>query len=376
MPPVHLMLKPASAGCNMRCKYCFYADEAACREESQRGIMSKETAKTAIQKTLAYAKDACTFAFQGGEPTLAGLDFFREFVEIVRKENKRRIPVSYAFQTNGLAVNEEWADFFAANHVLVGISIDGTEDVHDLLRPKADGTGTHAIVFEHLKMLRQAGVECNTLTVVTKQLARNIAQTYRFFTENGVDFQQYIPCMDPLGETRGTHAYSLSSKEYAKFLHRLFCLWQKDLERGKYVSVRHFDNWLSILMGYPPESCNMRGQCSIQYVMEADGSVYPCDFYCLDQWLLGNIHQDDFLAFDRRRKELGFVERSQLVPEECKKCDWYALCRNGCPRDRVELAGQTIPKNYFCEAHREFFGLHIRDMENAACLIAKQNPGR
>lgn len=373
MPPVHLMLKPASAGCNMRCKYCFYTDEAASRAQGRRGVMTEETAVAAIRKTLAHAQGACTFAFQGGEPTLAGLEFYQSFFETVRRENTKGIQVTYAFQTNGLALDEAWADLFAANRVLVGISLDGTEEVHDQLRPKADGTGTHAAVLRHWKMLRQAGVECNALAVVTKQLARNIAQTYQFFAENGIDYQQYIPCMDPLGEARGAHAYSLTPKEYSKFLHRLFCLWQKDLEQGKYVSVRHFDNWLSILLGHPPESCNMRGRCSVQYVMEADGSVYPCDFYCLDRWLLGNILQDDYPVFDRRRMELGFVEQSLPVPAECKQCEWYALCRNGCPRDRVLQHGQSVPWNYFCQAHREFFGLHIRDLEKAARLLAEHS---
>ena len=376
MPPIHLMLKPASAGCNMRCKYCFYADEAASRAESHRGIMSRETAQAAICKVLAYAQGSCTFAFQGGEPTLAGLDFYRFFAETVRRENTRGIRVSYAFQTNGLALDEEWADFFAENRVLVGVSVDGTERVHDQLRPKADGTGSHATVLENLRMLRQAGVECNTLTVVTKQLARDISPTYRFFVENGVDYQQYIPCMDPLGEARGMRAYSLSPKEYAKFLHRLFCLWKKDLEQGRYVSIRHFDNWIAILLGYPPESCSMRGQCSVQYVLEADGSMYPCDFYCLDQWRLGNILCDDFLTFDRSREELGFIQRSLSIPAECKRCGWYGLCRNGCFRDRVCLHGQQIPQNYFCEAHREFFGLHIRDLEEAAHILSEQGTAR
>lgn len=370
MPPINIMLKPASAACNMRCKYCFYTDEAACRKEAERGIMSKEIASIIIRKALRYAQGTCTFAFQGGEPTLAGLDFYRTFVKTVQKENTNKVAVRYAFQTNGILLDQEWADFFASNHVLVGVSIDGTAEVHDQLRLQANGTESHAIVLERLKMLRQAGVECNTLTVVTKQLAQNITQTYRFFAEHEIRYQQYIPCMDLIGETRGRHEYSLSPKEYAKFLHRLFSLWKNDWEQGTYVSIRHFNNWLSILLGYSPESCNMRGKCSIQYVIEADGSVYPCDFYCLDQWLLGNILKDDFSTFDKRRQQLMFTEKSEPVPLECKKCNWYVLCRNGCPRDRVHLQGETIAKNYFCEAHKEFFGRHFRELEKIVCSFS------
>lgn len=371
MPPIHVMIKPASAGCNMRCRYCFYADEAACRQEGMRGMMSRETAQAAIRRALAHAEGSCTFMFQGGEPTLAGLDFFRFFADTVRQENRRGVQISYAFQTNGLALDAQWAEFFARNQVLVGISMDGTAQVHDALRPAADGSGTHSTVMENLQMLRRAGVECNVLAVVTRQLARSINQTYDFFSEQGVLYQQYIPCMDPLEETRGGREYSLSPKEYAKFLHRLFCRWKADLDGGNYVSVRHFDNWIGILMGRPPESCNMRGACAIQYVVEADGSVYPCDFYCLDEWKLGNVMQDDLAACDEKRRQLRFVERSLPAPQQCRECPWYALCRNGCPRNRVQKPGDPVAINYFCEAHREFFGLHIREMQQIAQRFAR-----
>lgn len=181
MPPIHVLIKPASAGCNMRCRYCFYADEAACRQEGMWGIMSRETARAAIRRALAHAEGSCTFMFQGGEPPLAGLDFFRFFADTVRQENRRGVQISYAFQTNGLALDAQWAEFLAQNQVLVGISMDGTAQVHDALRPAADGSGTHSTVMENLQMLRRAGVECNVLAVMTRQLARSINQTYDFF---------------------------------------------------------------------------------------------------------------------------------------------------------------------------------------------------
>ncbi len=373
MPPVHVMIKPASAGCNMRCSYCFYADEAASRQVGARGIMSPDTAAQIVKKALAHARGSCSFIFQGGEPTLAGLDFFRHFVELVNGQRPPDVAVSYAFQTNGLLIDEEWARFFADNRFLVGVSMDGPAEVHDRLRPLAGGGAFHALVLDRLRLLRRAGVECNVLTVVTRQLARDIARTYDFFKEEGILYQQYIPCMDPLDAARGGQAYSLTPREYAKFLHRLFVLWKKDLDRGLYVSVRHFDNWLSILLGRPPESCNMLGVCSVQYVVEADGSVYPCDFYCLDQWALGSVLREDFDAFDARRRQLGFVERSLPVPPECGRCPWRALCRNGCPRDRVRQPGQTWAKNYYCDAYREFFSLHFRDLQQAAGRLAGQN---
>lgn len=367
MPPVHLMLKPASAGCNLRCRYCFYADEAASRAVGVRGVMTRETAALAARRALEHAEGSCTFAFQGGEPTLAGLEFFERFVEDAKAANTRGVRVAYAFQTNGVALDDRWAAFFAKNNFLVGVSLDGTAAVHDALRPAPGGNPSHAVVLENLRRLRRFGVACNVLTVVTKQLARNVRETYELFGREDLRYQQYIPCMDPLGEAHGAHDYSLTPREYGKFLHRLFCLWKADLDRGRYVSIRHFDNWMGILLGNPPESCNMRGVCSVQYVAEADGSVYPCDFYCLDEWKLGDVRTDSFADLDARREALGFLARSVPVPDECRRCPWYALCRNGCPRDREGAENRNI----YCAAHREFFSLHARELADAARRLAR-----
>lgn len=372
MPDISLMMKPASAGCNLRCRYCFYADEAASRAEGARGVMTRETAALCARKALEHADGGMvTFAFQGGEPSLAGLEFFEHFVEDVRAANTRGSRVALAFQTNGVRIDDAWAAFFARHDFLVGVSIDGCAQVHDLLRPAPGGAPSHAVVAENLRRLRRFGVACNTLTVVTKQLARSVEDTYAFFASEGAAYQQYIPCMDPLGAKRGRLDYSLTPRAYAKFLHRLFLLWRADLGRGRYISIRHFDNWMGILVGRPPESCNMRGRCSVQYVAESDGSIYPCDFYCLDEWRLGDVHSGSFADFDERRRALGFIERSLPVPDECRRCPWYPLCRNGCPRDRVERPGKPA-LNYYCDAHREFFSLHAQGLADAARLILEK----
>lgn len=363
MPAVSMMIKPASAGCDLRCRYCFYADEAAHRAQGVRGRMTRRTAALCAGKALEYARGGpCSFVFQGGEPSLAGLNFFEDFVRDAEAANTARSPLHWSFQTNGYSLDDAWAAFFARHGFLVGVSIDGAAAVHDALRPAAGGAPSHAVVLKNLRRLRRFGGECNTLTVVTKQLAANVGQAYAFFRDEGIAFQQYIPCMDPL-EGTATDC-SLTPKTYARFLHRLFLLWKEDLDRGRYLSIRHFDNWMGILAGRPPESCNMLGVCSPQFVVEADGSVYPCDFYCLDQWLLGNIAEGTLAEMEARSRALGFVERSLPVPEECRRCPWYPLCRNGCPRDR-DRTGKTR----YCEAHREFFSLHARDLAQAARTI-------
>lgn len=351
MRSLMILIKPASGSCNMRCRYCFYADELCNRETALYGVMSAETSHALIDRAFAYADDEVSFAFQGGEPTLAGLAYFRDFVQYIEeKKAEKKLRVHYALQTNGLCLDEEWARFFAENHFLIGVSLDGTKDIHDKYRIDASGEGTFDRISHSLRLLEENGVDFNILTVVTGDSARKAKKVYRFFRDSGWEYQQYIECLDPLGEEPGQHEYSLTPKKYESFLKNLFDAWYTDVRSGKHSYNRYFENLLFMMAGQPPESCNMRGICGRQWVIEADGGVYPCDFYVLDEWLLGNVRTDSFEEMDKKRAELGFIEKSCFIPEECKTCKWYPLCRNGCRRLRGEDG-----KNYFCTAYKGFF---------------------
>ena len=356
MPPLSLLIKPASGSCNMRCKYCFYADETQNRETALLGRMTAETLHTLVDKALAYGDGECTFAFQGGEPTLAGLDFFRDLTDYVaRHPNPKRIRVHYAFQTNGYALDEAWAAWFAENHVLVGVSLDGPKEVHDRYRVDAAGKGTYNRVIASIRLLEKHHVDYNILTVVTAANARRARQLYDYFKKNGYRYQQYIECLDPIGEVPGGHDYSLTPQRYAVYLKAIFDAWYLDMKAGRYVYNRYFENLMMIFAGQGPESCNMRGVCGAQWVIEADGSAYPCDFYALDEWRLGNINTESFEAMEQKRADLGFIQWSTQVAEECRSCKWYALCRNGCRRNREPITADSTGRNYFCSAYQHFF---------------------
>lgn len=356
MPPLSLLIKPASGSCNMRCKYCFYADEMTHRGEGSVGRMSLETMYALADKALAYADGVCTFAFQGGEPTLVGVEFFQKLSAYVAAHpNPKRVRVHYAFQTNGCLLDEAWAKWFAENHVLVGVSLDGPKEIHDRYRVDAAGKGTFNRVTAALRLLEKNHVDYNVLTVVTAANARRARQTYEFFKKNGYKYQQYIECLDPIGEAPGGHEYSLTPERYAAFLKQLFDAWYLDMSVGRYVYNRYFENLMMIFAGQLPDSCNMRGMCSKQWVIEADGSVYPCDFYALDEWRLGSILTDSFEEMDRVRESLGFIQWSRQVPEDCEACQWYALCRGGCRRNREPVTCDSAGKNYFCAAYQQFF---------------------
>ena len=354
MQEIHLMLKPASGLCNMRCKYCFYADETKKRAIANYGLMSFDTLHSVLEKVLSEATRSCTIAFQGGEPTLAGLPFFRQAISICKGKNVNHCSISFAIQTNGLLIDDEWCEFFAENHFLVGISLDGPKELHDANRPDTVGKGTYSRVMHALQLLKSQGVDTNILTVVTADTAKNYRKSYNFFVRSGFDYQQYIPCLDPLNEPRGQQPWSLTPERFEQYLKTAFDCWYQDTMRGRKRYHRYFDNLLLMLNGQPPEACGMLGTCGMQYVVEADGSVYPCDFYMLDQYKLGNLNTDTLAQIDARRKEIGFIEQSCAVDEKCKICRWYQLCRGGCRRDR-DYYQDGIGRNYYCTAYEHFF---------------------
>lgn len=357
MPPVSLLVKPASGSCNMRCRYCFYADEQNKRAVAVYGMMSEKTMRAVIDQAFAYAAGSdCSVAFQGGEPTLAGLEFYRALTSYAAgHELAPKTPVRFSIQTNALALDEEWASFLAEHHFLVGVSLDGMQYIHDRYRIDAQGKGTYDRVMDAVRLLAKYGVETNILTVVTSASARKGGKLYRFFRDNGLEFQQYIECLDPMGEVPGGREYSLTPEKYGRFLKDLFDAWYLDWEQGKGSYNRYFENLLMLLAGQRPESCGMAGVCSPQWVIEADGSTYPCDFYALDEWLLGNINRDSLSRMDERRKELGFIAWSRRVHEDCKTCQWFFLCRGGCRRHREPVRADAAGKNYFCAAYQDFF---------------------
>ena len=371
MPPITVMIKPASGICNMRCRYCFYADEQQNREVASYGLMREDVLRAVLGRVLAYAEGRCTIAFQGGEPTCAGLPFFRRVVELEEELNINHVAIDNAIQTNGYVIDDEWAAFLAQHHFLVGVSLDGPRELHDANRLDAKGSGTHGRVMKAIATLKKHGAEFNILTVVTSATCRSIRKTYGFFKRNGFTYQQYIPCLDPLGEERGGHDYSLSCAAFGQYLKDLFDCWYDDAAHGNLTYNRYFTNLLLLMTGRPPEACGMLGQCGRQYVVEADGSVYPCDFYMLDQWRLGSFVTDTVEDIDKRREALGFIQMSVEVNEGCRGCKWYPLCRGGCRRDREPMVDGKLQKNYFCEAYYQFFEYAYPRLQRLASAVER-----
>lgn len=347
MPSLSILIKPASSLCNLSCEYCFYRDVAAHREQLGFGVMTHDTAEALIQKALEFADgEPVAFAFQGGEPTLAGLPFFRQFVGGVKRLNQKNSPIFFSIQTNGTIIDDKWAAFFAKNRFLVGLSLDG-DLAGNQFRKNPSGQNTFYKILNAAEILKKHRVEFNILTVLTGYCAENGERIYRYFRSKGFRYLQFIPCLRPFDSTEQSALY-MTNDQYADFLIKVFNLYVKDYVRGQYISVRQFDNWVRLYLGQPTEQCGILGHCMHQFVIESNGNVYPCDFYCTDTYLLGNIKESGFAAMAESATAQNFIKESIPVPQRCHECKVYPMCRGGgCKRTQLS--------EDYCAAYQKFF---------------------
>ncbi|HMA59808.1 MAG TPA: anaerobic sulfatase maturase [Halanaerobiales bacterium] len=355
MPSLNLMIKPVSSNCNMKCKYCFYHDLASNRERASYGKMDEKLLELIVKKAFTEAEGSVSFSFQGGEPTLAGLDFYKTFMDYLKKYNKDNIDVNLALQTNGIKIDQKWAAFLSENDWLVGLSIDGYKDLHNYFRIDRIEEGTYKQVIKTSELFKKCNVDFNVLTVITDQLARHGKKVYNSYKKHNFKFLQFIRCLEPLDGKK--EKYSLTPENYELFLNNIFNEWYQDIKKGNYISIRFFDNVVRMLMGRKPEACEMKGHCSFQNIIESDGSIYPCDFYVVDEWKLGNIKNMSFTEVYESKKAKAFIKESTDLPKKCEQCKWLKLCRNGCKRNRDENN-----LNNYCTSFYNFYEKNINKL--------------
>ena len=366
MGSITFLVKPVSGLCDARCRYCFYADETAHRAQNSMGRMDQATVRALIRAGYDFAGPGgqVHFLFQGGEPTLAGLGFFEDFLSAARALRPAGTEVSFSIQTNGLTLTEQWARFFRENGFLVGLSLDGTQTLHDRFRLDSAGGGTWSRAVQALEILTAARAETNLLCVVTGPAAREPRQVWRSLRSLGDHPLQFIPCLDPLGSARGALPWSLTPEAYGGFLKGLFDIWYAHLTDGTYVSVRLFDDLLRLMAGLPPSSCAGAGRCGGYLAVEADGGLYPCDFYVLDPWRVGNVHTMTVTQALASPVMARFLREGARRPAACGACPYGPLCRGGCRRDFID--GPAGPENYFCPAMTDFFPYALPRLRAAA----------
>lgn len=349
-----LLIKPAGPDCNLACRYCFYLEKANVFSDSERHRMNLKNLQAMIRSAMNECAESISFAWQGGEPSLMGLDFYRKAVEYQQKYGAGK-SVANGFQTNGLNLTPDWADFFRQYNFLVGISLDGPEHIHDRYRLKKNGGVSWKKTVQAAQLLLNRGVETNVLAVVTDYSSRYPEELYAYFKSLGITYMQFIPCIerDSLDPAKPS-AFSVSPKQYGDFLSALFDVWYNDIVDGvAATSIRYFDSVFHLYVGMRALDCTLSETCGDYLVIEHNGDVFSCDFYVEEKWKLGNVRSLGLSEMHNSPRQSSFGTLKSKLPEECRLCNWLTVCRGGCTKDRERIPGNGL--NYFCESYKMFF---------------------
>ena len=359
--PFSLLIKPASADCNLCCPYCFYFDRNNLYPPPAR--MTVKTLEKLISSYLATPQSVYSFGWQGGEPTLMGLEFFKRVVELQQKHAPDGAVISNTLQTNGVLIDDEWARHLVEYRYLVGVSLDGPAEVHDAHRKNAAGQGSHARVMESIDCLKRNRVDFNVLTLVTQANVRKGREIYQYLREQGTAFQQYVPCVE-FDEQGSLLPYAISGEEWGDFLCEVFDEWVRaDTLR---VSVRLFDAVLAKMVDNANSICHMSDNCGLYFVVEHNGDVYPCDFYVDSDMQLGNIKENDWVELQTSEKYRSFGKKKRNWSRDCANCEFLAYCMGDCPKHR------NSSTSWLCEGLKKFFKHSLPTFERLATQIRAQ----
>ena len=336
--PFTLLIKPSGSDCNVDCTYCFYKCRAP-QVGTGRQRMSGEVLEKLVKDYMGLRFQLSGFAWQGGEPTLMGLDFYKRAVELQTKYGVTGQEVGNSLQTNAILLNDaDWCKFLHESKFLVGISIDGPKELHDHYRLDLGGHGTWDRVMRAIERCKEHKVEFNTLTLVNHLTADHADEVFDFLIELGVRYLQFIPCVEVDPQTGGIAEFSVSPKQYGDFLCRIFDRWTAFGPQR--LSIRDFDSILSYCIGGHHTLCTFDRQCSQYIVVEHTGDVFPCDFFVEPAWRLGNILETPIEQLAACEQKKAFARKKQSITNKCLVCRHLALCRGGCMKDRVPHVAQ------------------------------------
>jgi len=371
--PFSVMTKPMGPRCNIACSYCYYLEKERLYPDEKKFRMSDAVLEAhvrgMIEAAVRIGQREVQFAWQGGEPTMTGLDFFRRVLALQARYRPAGLRVTNAFQTNGTLLDDEWAGFLAANRFLVGISIDGPRGIHDRYRRDRAGRPTFDAAMAGLGALRRAGAEFNILCTVHRANAGKGKEIYRFLRTLGTQHLQFIPIVERRAPAGGlapapqldddpaslVTEWSVAPRAYGKFLCEVFDLWfRQDVGR---VFVQFFENQVGMWRGFPASLCVFSETCGNALALEHNGDVYPCDHFVYPEFRLGNIMEQDIagIAGSAAAARFGADKRDRLTAR-CRRCEYRFACNGGCPKHRFAPSREgEAGHNYFCESNMMFF---------------------
>ncbi len=366
MRPFTLLIKPSGSNCNVNCRYCFYKDRSP-QVGRGRQRMSDNVLDKLVKDYLQLGFGVSIFAWQGGEPTLMGLDFYRKAVGLQKEYGGGGRQVSNSLQTNGILLDDQWCDFLRENKFLVGISIDGPKEFHDHYRIDHSGGGTYDKVVSAIEKCRKYHVEFNILTLLNDRNVEQPDVLFDFFMEMGIKYLQFIPCVEFDRTKNKICDFAVSGEQYGRFLCKLFDRWY---EYGpKKLSIRIFDSILSYCLSQRHTICTFSRQCTDYIVVEHNGDCFACDFFVKPGWRLGNILETPIGKLTQCDKKRGFARGKQDLANECLVCRHLDVCRGGCVKDRIDTGSNQAAASYLCAGYKGFFDYTMpRFMQLAAAV--------
>jgi len=346
-----LLIKPASADCNLRCQYCFYIDHLKIVEDHPR--MSEDILESMIAGYMqTNQNNNYAFGWQGGEPTLMGLEFFKKVVELQTKYAPPNAVISNGLQTNGTLITNEMAEFFGEYKFLLGVSLDGPEHLHDFYRKTIGLKPTHSKVLRGINHLKKHNVEFNILTLINNKTVKRASEIYQYLKEKGFFYHQYIPCVE-FDERGKLKPFSITGEDWGVFLCDLFEQWIKeDITK---ISIRLFDSILNYLVSGTYSVCYMGNNCCQYFVVEYEGSVYCCDFFVRNDLLLGNVKTHKWIDLLNSETYQTFGNQKAKFNNTCNNCPFINLCHGDCQKHRYNIINSSKALSILCKGWKRFY---------------------
>ena len=370
----HVMTKPIGPICNLDCEYCFYLDKEELYPETRSFRMDDAVLENYVKQYIeAQEVNEVTFAWQGGEPTLMGVDFFRQAIRYQQKYRRPGMQIQNSFQTNATLLDDEWGEFFKRNKFLIGVSIDGPPEIHDKYRYDKRGRPSSEQVIRGLRILQQYKVDYNILCVVNKHNAEYPKEVYTYFKELGAEFMQFIPAVEHFGG-KNVSPRSVTARQYGKFLCAIFDEWVvNDIGR---IFVQIFDVALEAWLGYNPSLCVFNETCGDALAIEHNGDLYSCDHFVTPDYHVGNIAENTIaeMVDSTFQRKFGTDKRDTL-PEYCRSCEVKFVCNGGCPKNRfIKTPTGEDGLNYLCAGYKQFFNHIDEPMKMMAAALQAGRP--
>ncbi len=365
--PFSLLIKPASADCNQECAYCFYLDRTRLYPRQQRRMPVK-ILKRLVSSYMKTLQTQYTFTWQGGEPTLMGVDFFKKAVKLQQELWTPGTNVNNGIQTNALLIDDEFAEFLARYHFLVGVSLDGPAYIHDRFRKNKKKTGTYQAVMKGIDCLKRNGAEFNILILVSQANVKKGKEVYQFLCEKSFFYHQYVECVE--FDKRGQPLpYTITGEEWGNFLCEVFDEWIKsDIYR---VSIRLFDAVLLQMVENRYTMCSMGPNCGQYFVVEFNGDIYPCDFFVREDQKIGNIEKDCWRDLLESPILTHFAEQKSKWNRQCETCKYQSFCFGDCLKNRNQVLENPGQLSWLCKGWKIFYEHALPEFRAIAEKIGK-----